>query len=55
MTGSHAHDYIGRHRKTDTDQTQQPDDAPVPPGETGLLRRTYELFTHPPLHTHEDN
>lgn len=45
MTGNHAHNYVGRHRKPD--QVQQPD-----PPIAGLLRRTFGLFTHSvePMH-----
>jgi hypothetical protein len=40
MAGNHAHEYVGRHRKPDEDQTGRCEE----PRER--LRPTYELFTH---------
>jgi hypothetical protein len=41
MAGNRAHEYVGRHRKPDEDQTGRCEE----PRET-ILRPTYELFTH---------
>jgi hypothetical protein len=46
---AHAYEYVGRHRKPEPEP-----EGPI----TDVIRATYALFTHPPLHQHnkkEDN